>query len=299
MHGGSNRNAAEDRESMVQSRFFVPPDEFDGCFTTFYRLTLNVEDGVEISDQLQPEWGTIRFFSGSAPKAVIGSSVLAGAHFGASGPSSLPTHFSIGSARMWGIGFLPLGWARFIDVNAREMANVVVNGHEHPAFAKFTGLAEVLCDASCSEEEQFDALVATMRDLARPHRDEETIVRIHHALMDEGLVSVSALADRAELSIRTLERICVRHFGFTPKLLMQRQRFMRSLTSFMLDGGSKWTEVIDDHYHDQAQFSREFRTFMGMSPTQYMAMDHPVIASIMEARARMWGSAAQTLDRPA
>ena len=104
------------------------------------------------------------------------------------------------------------------------------------------------------------------------------------------------------MSIRTLERMCHRYFGFTPKLLLRRQRFMRSLSAFMLHqsqkGGARWTEAMDEEYHDQAQFTREFSEFMGMTPSAYAALPHPILASFMEARARIWGSAAQTLDQP-
>lgn len=298
MHGGSNRNAPDAGAYKVRSRFFAPPEEFEGCFTTFYHLSLSIDGDGEISDHLQPEWGNIRFFAGSAPCAAIGRTRVDRASFGATGPSSQPLQFTLGTSRMWGIGFLPLGWARFIDVDARELADTVMDGRAHPAFAKFAPLAEVLCDEGRSDEEQLEAIVSTMRGLARPHRDEARILRVHRAMVDEDLASVAQFAEQAQLSVRSLERICARHFGFTPKLLMRRQRFMRSLTGFMLQQGSKWTEVIDEHYHDQAQFTREFRAFMGMSPSQYAAMDHPILDSFVEARARIWGSAAQTLDRP-
>jgi hypothetical protein len=38
---------------------------------------------------------------------------------------------------------------------------------------------------------------------------------------------------------------------------------------------------------------------MTMSPSEYAALDHHILTSFMEARARIWGSAAQTLDPPA
>lgn len=282
----------------VRSRFYAPPEEFAGCFTTFYQLQLTVDDGGTVSDQLQSEWGNIRFFCGHAPDARIGDSVANGARFGATGPSTHPLEFTLGECRMWGIGFLPLGWARYIDVEARKMANRVFDGARETAFAKFAPLSDVLCNPGASDQEQFDAIVDIMRKLARPHRDEERIIRVHRAMVAEDLETVADFAERAELSMRSLERVCARHFGFTPKLLMRRQRFMRSLTAFMLKKDSKWTEVIDEHYHDQAQFTREFRAFMGISPSEYAAMDHPVISSFVEARARIWGSPAQTLDRP-
>ena len=55
---------------------------------------------------------------------------------------------------------------------------------------------------------------------------------------------------------------------------------------------------MDQHYHDQAQFSREFREFMTMNPSEYAALDHPILRALMEARARIKGSPAMTLDSP-
>ena len=95
-----------------------------------------------------------------------------------------------------------------------------------------------------------------------------------------------------------LERISRRAFGFTPKVLLRRQRFVRSLARFMLDPSLKWIGAIDCHYHDQAQFVRDFRQFMGMTPRQYAALPKPIVNAVMQARERFAGSAAQALDGP-
>ncbi|MEL6485924.1 MAG: AraC family transcriptional regulator [Pseudomonadota bacterium] len=289
-------------QSTVRSHFHAPPAIFDGCFTTFYQMVLDVEDGGTLVDHLQPEWANIRFFTGSQPSAEIAGSKLSGSHFGATGPSSLPCRFELGSAKMWGIGFLPIGWARFFDDEAYDLANTVWDGRTHPAFARFDAMSKVLTDPDASVEEQYDHIVETLEALMKPSRDEAKIRRIHEALVDGHFATVCDLADHCAMSVRTLERVCRRYFGFTPKLLMRRQRFMRSLSSFMLHqargGGSRWTEAMDAEYHDQAQFTREFREFMTMLPSDYAALEHPILASFMEARARIWGSAAQTLDAP-
>lgn len=297
---GETREQPADSEPahVVSSRFHQPPSEFDGCFTTFYHLDLEVADGATLKDALLPEWANIRFFAGAHPTARMGEYEVGGARFNATGPSSRPCEFELGTSRMWGIGFLPLGWARFFDADASDLKNVACNGATHPAFAKFDVLSDVLCDPDASIETQLEALTDTMRHLMRPHRDEPKIIRVNDALVAGSFTGVGELADACGMSIRTLERVCGRYFGFTPKLLMRRQRFMRSLTSFMLHQGTRWTEVMDADYHDQAQFTREFHEFMTMNPSEYAALDHPVIGAFMEARARLWGSAAQTLDRP-
>lgn len=279
--------------------FREPPAQFAGCFTTFYHLTLDLPEGAgPVTDYLQPEWANIRFFCGSTPESAIGETRVAGARFVGTGPSTLPCRFSLGRVRMWGVGFLPLGWARFFSAEASACANLLCDGAAHPAFAHFAGLEEALCDPEASLEEQYAALVAGMAAAMRPCRDEPRIARVHAALVSGDHVSVHDLADTCAMSVRTLERICMRYFGFAPKLLMRRQRFMRSLATFMLQRDRRWTEAMDAHYHDQAQFTREFRAFMTMSPSEYAALDHPILTSFMEARARAWGSAAQTLDPP-
>jgi len=285
--------------AVVGSRFFAPPAEFDGCFTTFYRLELDVERGGVVSDYLLPEWANIRFFSGATPWGQIeGGSVVQGTDFTATGPSSHPTKFTLGTSRMWGVGFLPLGWARFFDVGADSAANNAADGHSHPAFRKFSKLAKVLCDSQVDEAEQLDYLTRELQALMRPNRDEDRILRVHQCLLDTKLTRVAGFAEEAGVSTRTLGRICRRYFGFPPKLLLRRQRFIRSLVSFLLHAGRNWTEAMDEHYHDQAQFTREFQQFMRMKPKKYAALDHPILSSFMEMRSRVWGSPVGTLDSP-
>jgi AraC-like DNA-binding protein len=283
----------------VRAEFYAPPEQFDGCFTSFYRLLLDVPQGGTLIDHLQPEWANIRFFSGAMPDATLGSQRLAAARFVATGPSSLPCRFELGSVRMWGIGFLPIGWARFMGEDASCCANLICDGGKHPAFSRFDILTSALTAANGDPEEQLARLTQTLTALMRPNRDEPKIARIHAALVAGESTSVADLADACAMSIRTLERVCLRYFGFTPKLLMRRQRFMRTLSVFMLKArgsGMRWTEAMDADYHDQAQFTREFREFMTMLPSEYAALDHPILAAFMEARTRLWGSAAQTLD---
>lgn len=293
-----HRSGIDAPAQAVTAQFYPPPEQFDGCFTSFYTLELDLPEGGVLRDFLQPEWGNIRFFTGNGPRARIGDTSVTHPRLSATGPSSLPCEFELGTSKMWGIGLLPLGWARFIDTPAVELANIVCDGSRHPAFVKFDTLSDALCDPDADAQEQFATIVEMMGRMMRPNRDEPKIVKVHEALVSGSFTGVKELADACAMSVRTLERVCGRYFGFTPKLLMRRQRFMRSLTSFMLHQGARWTEAMDGDYHDQAQFTREFNTFMTMNPSEYASLDHPILASFMEARARIWGSAAQTLDRP-
>ncbi len=284
----------------VSVRFYPPPEDLRRYFTTFYATEFNPVGEEPLRDSLQPEWAGLRFFDPIGPEAwVEGEEPLKDVRFFASGPSSRPTHFIMPRTRMWGIGFLPLGWARYVGHNASVAANLICDGRTEPRLTMFLPLADGIFGSEGDEAAELERIIAFFRTMDAPHPvDERRILAVHAALVDETLTTVSELVDRVAASQRTVERICARHFGFSPKLLLRRQRFMRSLAQFMLDPSLKWIGAMDSHYHDQAQFVRDFREFMGVSPREYAAAPHPILGPIMQERNRVYGTPVQTMDRP-
>lgn len=289
------------RDCQVQVRFHLPPAELQPYFTTFYHVQIKVPAGQRVVDRLHPEWANLRLYAHGDPIADRPEGdQLVGTSFPATGPSSKAVRFEVGDARLWGIGVLPLGWAKFVHAPAADLADAVADGHTHPAFACFTPLAATLFGPAPDEAAELARITAHFRDrLAEPVADEARITAIHLALLDPEVATVGQLVARAGIGQRTVERICDRAFGFSPKLLLRRQRFMRSLAQYLLDPSLKWIGAMDGHYHDQAQFVRDFRQFMGMTPREYGAMDKPVLNAILHERARIAGQAVQALHRPA
>jgi hypothetical protein len=83
--------------------------------------------------------------------------------------------------------------------------------------------------------------------------------------------------------------------AFRPKLLLRRQRFLRSHAQFMLEARLRaWSAALDWQYYDQAQFVRDFRSFMGMTPSEYADTPHPILEKIMAQRIADQGAAPQT-----
>jgi AraC-like DNA-binding protein len=283
----------------IDVRFFAPPEDLGPCFTTFYRLRVDIPEGEVLEDWLQPEWANLRFFASNPPTAEFdGGPRVSGARFQATGPTSHPTHFRMGRTRMWGIGLFPLGWARYVGMNASASANTIVDGEQDRVFRHFAPLCEALCDPDGDDDTQFAVLSDFFRANVRPVRDDARIQAVHSVMVDPLLLQVDEFARRCGLSKRTLERLCARHFGFSPRLLLRRQRLMRTLGAFMLTPQASWSQVIDRHYHDQSHFVHEFHAFMGCTPSDYASTPHPVLGAFMAERARVWGSPAQTLDAP-
>ena len=66
---------------------------------------------------------------------------------------------------------------------------------------------------------------------------------------------------------------------------VRRQRFLRSLSQYMLDPSLRWLGTLDWQYHDQSHFVRDFRRFMGMSPSAYAKLDKPLLTAAAVALA--------------
>ena len=283
----------------VTTRFFPVSEALRPYASIIYLTDVAAPPGVRVDDYLHPEWANMRFIDGTAPLAAIGGGVPVPApRFIATGPTSKASYFAAGAMRVWGIGLLPMGCAKYVPMSAEALADRFCDGEAHPAFASFAPLAARLPRAADAEEaaRTIDAHFVAL--LAAAPRDDPAIRAAHGALVDEELASVADLAARLGLSARSVERLSRRAFGCPPKLLLRRQRFLRSLARFMLDPTMAWIDTLDHHYHDQAQFTRDFQRFMGMSPRAYAARPKPILGAAARARAAAAGEAVQGLHRP-
>jgi AraC-like DNA-binding protein len=287
----------------VSTRFFMPSAALAPYISTIYQTEFAIQPGETVGDWLHPEWANIRLSDTGAWRSAIG-----GAHYGpldktiGTGPTSLASHFIIDApTKVWGIGILPLGWLRLFDTPANRIADTTLGSLAQTPFADFVPLhAALFSDPAdpATQAARIDAFLLEILSRRPAHEDEARIRTAHTALVDDDIDSVADLAQRLGTSSRSLERLSLRAFGFSPKLLLRRQRFLRSLAQFMLDPSLTWIKTLDWHYVDQAHFVRDFKRFMTMSPSAYAALDHPVLRSAARARAVAAGAAVQALHQP-
>lgn len=283
-------------EFAIDVRYYRLSEPLQPYFTALYAFEFDSGPGRAIEDWLHPEWSQMRFVWGAAPLASVGSGELKEQWpFVASGPTSRSIHFKLSRGKSWGLGLQPAGWAKFARGPASAVADTTVDGSTHPAFALFAPIQRMIG----REEPELDDVAARINAFLMEHvslaaERADRVAACHEALRDPDVGTVAALGRRAELEPRSLERLCLRYFGFPPKLLLRRQRFLRSLSRFMLNGGRNWSSAIDGQYHDQAHFVRDFRSFMGMTPSEYAERPHPIIGRTMAQRMADHGIAPQT-----
>ena len=290
-------------DSALAVHFFMPSPALAPYVSTYYLTEGNLAPGDAADDWLHPEWANLRFSSGGEWNSALGDDLLQPlSPMILTGPTSRAQHFRLnGTIRIWGVGLLPQGWLRLIGAPAADYVDRTVAAATEPCCAELAGLPAAVFSGpvnAAQEAQRIDAALLALLAKRPPHEDEARIRAAHTALIDEGVASVSELAERLGISSRSLERLSLRAFGFSPKLLLRRQRFLRSLAQFMLDPSLTWIKTLDFHYVDQAHFVRDFRRFMGMTPRRYSTLDHPLMRAAAHGRTAAAGAAVQALHRP-
>jgi AraC-like DNA-binding protein len=280
----------------ISVRFYRLSEALQPYFTALYATTVECAPGELVTDSLHPEWAALRFTEGPAPIACVGPGEMVPQWpFVANGPTSKSIQFGVTRSRVWGLGLQPAGWSKFVGQAARGLSDRTVDGSTHIAFALFAPILEIV-NSAAGDGDRIAAGINKflMQHASRPVPHEAQIMACQQALRDPDIANVAELGERLRIGERSLERLCGRYFGFPPKLLLRRQRFLRSLASFMLDGQRVWSSALDRQYYDQAQFVKDFRSFMGMTPSEYAAMPHPIIDRIMAQRMADQGAAPET-----
>lgn len=270
-------------QSSVDVRFYGLPEKLRPYFAALYSYDVTgVGDGL-LTDYLHPEWATLRIAVGTPATVIMpDGSTVPQWPFSITGPTTAAVRFGLSDARVWGLALQPAGWARFVDAPAGDFARKSLSARGLEAFRLFQPLEEIVHATVDDLDLTLDAIVTFLSQLdVPPNPHEAKVISCHNASRDPDVASVADLADRTGVSPRTLERLCNRYFGFPPKTVLRRQRFLRSLAQFMAQRGRNWSQSLDRQYVDQAHFVREFRSFMGVSPSEYADMDHPVIDQLM------------------
>ena len=115
-------------EGAVAIHFYRPSPELAPYVSTYYLTEVNLGQGGKVEDWLHPEWANLRFTAqprlssalGNAPLQALPETIF-------TGPTSQSAHFVIeGRARVWGVGLLPAGLARFVAAPASDLADRIV-----------------------------------------------------------------------------------------------------------------------------------------------------------------------------
>jgi len=271
------------------SVYFAQPAEALRPFIPAYWDVVVEGDGV-VEDLLRPEWTNIRLILdgewafGPSLSHLAPLAERALVH----GVASHAQWVRGNAGAVFCIGIFPMGWHRLLGARASRYANAVrpladLLGAEGERLYSSILSARALEDRVAAADAFFlDRLSHTRRSAVS-----RQIELVSLAIADPDCATVAELAERTGLSQPQLARLTRQHFGFSPKKLMRRERFLRMLHSMQGMSVGEWPHFLDPQYTDQSHMIRDFKHFIGMAPTRYFAMERPLLSAVFKTLMRL------------
>lgn len=167
------------------------------------------------------------------------------------------------------IRFRPGGAHAFLPLPLVELSNAVIDASDVIGAAA-DELRQRL-EAAAAWPEQVQVVVQWLLARLRPReREHRLILRALAALQTPHQGTVAAACEQLGLSNKHLIHLFRSVVGLPPKTLARVQRFHRALQRLPA-GEGRAALAVDLGYVDQAHFTREFRAFAGVTPTEYLA----------------------------
>ena len=95
-------------------------------------------------------------------------------------------------------------------------------------------------------------------------------------LIESGESDISRLADAACLSTKQFSRVFSEHTGVNPKEFSRTRRFQRALHLLKKNPHTSFTALAYEcGYYDQSHMIKEFKSYSGYTPTEYLAACEP------------------------
>ncbi len=186
--------------------------------------------------------------------------------------------------RAFGIGIRPKGWITLCGVNAEELTDKII---DLTSFAG--GLARSTID-EMRNARSFDEMSAAadrffsnliMRRTAR--RTSSYPEALAQWLLDPNELGIDSLVDMMDVSRRQTDRIAKTYFGASPKYLQRKYRALRAADRIR-SGDLDWISAAGGAYYDQSHFIKEFKTFIGVTPKQFIGNQAQLITEIQSKR---------------
>ena len=267
--------------NAVSVRIYLPSAALQ-TYVTFYYA---VESAGPLTDFLYPEWGNIRFVIAGAWQVRTPGFDDPPQFAGLYGPTDRHGQIVTFGGKTFGFGLTPLGWHRLIGGDAGALANRVADLGQALGTDP-TALRHALIADGDDDAASVARCEAVLLDLLRRRPPADALVVAADRVLRERPNEVEDFAHRLGVAPRTLHRVCLGGFGFAPKRLLRRQRFLDTLGHVRSAVGERVGTALDAAYFDQAHFYRDFRDFMAMTPRAYFGAPRRLMAEAAAAQVR-------------
>lgn len=261
---------------MIKIRYFAPAAALRPYISSYYWFESNLP---AFSDLMRAELPQIRIVTqGQAQNYFPTGLVRTPGPIHVQGPTSGAAHYkSSGPLHLFGVGLLPEGWATLIGEPADRFADDVVD------LASVVGpSADVALNDMIEAQDDAARVLAADRFFMGLLTRARSVPLWFTRLTDDWLTGsanpdLDVLVHKSGMSARSVERMAKRIYGASPKLLSRKYRTLNAAVRLGNGEISGWTDIADNAFYDQPHFIREFKQFIGLTPSRFMIEAAPLM----------------------
>ncbi|ELR73626.1 transcriptional regulator [Fulvivirga imtechensis AK7] len=191
-----------------------------------------------------------------------------------------------GHVNSFAIRFYPYGFANFIKIPIKELAN-----KETPISALFDKKeAEALTQKIVNAPNTGVRITIVEDFLLSKLKDASTIDRIVKSTIDtlfltKGSTSIDVIVKDQSTRRRNLERKFSKQVGISPKRLGKVFRLQAALKMMLLKHPENLTQIAyESEYYDQAHFIKDFKELTGTNPKEFLSDDQMILSSLIYSK---------------
>ncbi len=181
------------------------------------------------------------------------------------------TAHQTGNIYMIGVSFFPMGLYPFLRMPVSEITNRTLELND--VIHMFSAGLEAKIDPSGTVPQHLELLEAHLAQMVSPQHlpSRETMGLIDAFCSQMNDLDVWEFCDEQGINQRRLERVFNKYIGVNPKFFKKLTRFQQTLNRLLAQRYTDLTSLAyDNAYYDQAHFIRDFKSFTGSPPSQFV-----------------------------
>lgn len=277
---------------MLAGSYHAPSVALSDIVEVYYYFAAPLPPGLYVDDRLLCERANIRIMLEGESSVVCraGTRHDKGPAASAFGHNSYPIDVHLaGAFRIFGIGVSTFGWPALFDLPLGQLTDNVVPlaeliGDDAGALtARLLACPDDRAMAKAADE--YLLIRARQRDYKVPPRE---VQALEIFIQNHSINRVEDMAAHIGLGVRALERLTSSSFGLSPKMLLRRQRFVRTVRAMRKPSPVALADQLAEDYFDQSHMIKEFRRFAGETPAELLARPAPFmdIAFVVQTHLR-------------